>query len=65
MNLLYSFRKNIVHYADILAIPFFFLLSYYFSQIEDKTCLEWFLFLFAVSGFVLDTIFTLLFVMYK
>ena len=65
MNYVSSFRKHIFHYADILAIPFFLLLSYYFSQIEEKTVLEWFLFLFAVSGFVLDTIFTLFFVMDK
>ena len=32
--------NNLSHYADILAIPLFALLSIYFYNIENKTILE-------------------------
>ena len=50
-----------MHYGDILAIPCFFLLIVYFARIEDRTPMEDFLLLFAISGFVLDIVFTLQF----
>ena len=50
--------KNLNHYGDILAIPFFALLSYYFYNIENKTTMEYVLFLFCISGFVLDILYT-------
>lgn len=48
---------NLVHYADILAIPFFLLLSIYFYN-KKRTFIENILFLFAVTGLVLDIYFT-------
>jgi hypothetical protein len=53
--------KNISHYGDILAIPFFALLTYYFYTIEHKTTLEYILFYFSMTGFVLDIFYTYLF----
>ena len=49
---------KLVHYADILAIPFFLLLTLYFYKKVDRTDMENILFLFAISGFVLDTYFS-------
>ena len=53
--------NNLSHYGDILAIPFFALLIFYFYQIEQKTELEIILFLFSIAGFVVDILFTFLF----
>ncbi len=50
--------QNLSHIGDLLAIPFFLLLTVYFYQLKNKTILEYILLLFAVSGFVLDTLFT-------
>ena len=50
--------NHYAHYGDILAIPFFLLLSIYFYKKNKKTLLEYILFLFAISGFILDSIFT-------
>jgi len=52
------FSNKISHYGDILAIPFFALLVFYFYSIENKSILEYILFGFALSGLVLDTLFT-------
>jgi hypothetical protein len=56
-----SILKHISHYGDILAIPFFALLVYYFYIIEDKTIIEQILLLFSILGFLLDILFTFLF----
>jgi hypothetical protein len=53
--------KNIAHYGDILAIPMFFLASYYFYKIKNKTVIEYILLIFSISGFILDIFFTLMF----
>lgn len=45
--------------ADILAIPFFILLSYYFYFKKNKTFIEYILFLFSLSGLIIDTYFTI------
>ena len=50
--------KNISHYGDIAAIPFFALLSYYFYTLEQKTPLENILMIFCIAGFILDCVFT-------
>ena len=50
--------RNLSHYADLLAIPFFILSSIYFYQIENKTPLEYMLFLFSVLGALADIFFT-------
>jgi uncharacterized membrane protein YbhN (UPF0104 family) len=48
--------------TDMVSIPFFFALTLYFYGIEDKTPLEYVLFLFSIIGFFVDTILTLLLV---
>jgi hypothetical protein len=53
--------SNISNIGDILAIPFFALLCLYFYRIENKTPMEYILFLFSITGFVLDTLFTYLY----
>ena len=50
--------KNVSHWGDILAIPFFLLLIIYFYNIPNKTLFENLLFLFAVGGFFADLLFT-------
>ena len=54
--------KHLSHYGDILAIPFFALLIFYFYKIKQKTKLEMILFLFSITGFILDLFFTFLFI---
>lgn len=51
-------KEHISHIGDILAIPLFGLLVIYFYRIKNKTIMEYILFLFSISGFVLDSIFT-------
>jgi hypothetical protein len=48
----------LVHYGDMLAIPFFFLLSVYFYEITDKSVLEYVFMLFVMACFVIDIVFT-------
>jgi hypothetical protein len=61
----YNVIKNISHYGDILAIPFFALSIIYFYNIEDKSILEYILFLFFICGFVLDILYTYIFLFYS
>lgn len=56
-----NFIKNFSHYGDILAIPFFALLVIYFYKIEDKSTIEYVLLLFSISGFILDILYTYIF----
>jgi len=56
-----NFIKNFSHYGDILAIPFFALLVFYFYNIEDKSTIEYVLLLFSISGFILDILYTYIF----
>ena len=60
-----KFENNISNYGDILAIPFFALLFIYFFNIKDKTPLEYILFLFSIGGFVLDILYTYIFLSRK
>jgi hypothetical protein len=53
--------NNLNHYGDILAIPFFALLVTYFYHIENKSILENILFYFSISGFILDILYTYIF----
>jgi len=50
--------NSISHFGDIFAIPLFALMIFYFNQIEQKTQMEYVLYLFGICGFVLDIIFT-------
>jgi len=54
--------KNLSHYGDILAIPFFALLIIYFYNITNKSIIERILLLFSISGFVFDIFFSYLFI---
>ena len=56
-----NFMKNFSHYGDILAIPLFALLVIYFYNIEDKSTIEYVLLLFSISGFILDILYTYIF----
>lgn len=53
--------KNLSHFGDILAIPFFALLVIYFYNIQHKSIIEYVLLCFAISGFVLDILYTFIF----
>ena len=53
--------NNLSHYGDILAIPFFALLIFYFYNIKNKSKLEYILLFFSISGFVLDILYTYIF----
>ena len=50
--------KNISHWADIVAVPFFLLLTIYFHKKPQKSLLEWILMCFALGGLVADIVFT-------
>jgi GR25 family glycosyltransferase involved in LPS biosynthesis len=53
--------NNLSHYGDILAIPFFGLLVSHFYNIENKTDIEYILFLFSISALLLDSLFVYMF----
>ena len=59
-----NFIKNFSHYGDILAIPFFALLVIYFYNIDDKSIIEYALLCFSISGFILDILYTYIFLSY-
>ena len=59
----YNFVKNSSHYGDILAIPFFALSIVYFYNIKQKSTIEYLLLFFSVAGFILDILYTYLFLM--
>lgn len=46
------------HIGDIIAIPFFILLTMYFYKIEKKSPLEWTFFLFCIGALIADVFFT-------
>lgn len=50
--------NNLVHYGDVLAIPFFILLSIYFYRKKNKNILEYILLIFSVIGTIADILFT-------
>lgn len=52
--------QNLCHYADILAIPLFFLTFWYIYNLKNKTLIEYLIMLFGLSGFIMDTIFVFL-----
>jgi hypothetical protein len=54
--------NNLSHYGDILAIPFFALLINYFYHIKNKSIIEYVLLLFSISGFILDILFTYMYI---
>jgi hypothetical protein len=50
--------KNINHWGDILAIPFFLLLAIYLYKIPNRSNVENILFFFSIVGFFADILFT-------
>jgi hypothetical protein len=52
----------ISHVADIYAIPFFGLSTFYFYNIKNKNKIEYILFLFSISGLIADILFTIFFI---
>ncbi len=56
-----DFIKKSPHYGDILAIPFFGLLVVYFYNIKDKSKMEYLLLCFSVVGFIMDILYTYMF----
>jgi hypothetical protein len=59
-----NYITDISHYGDILAIPFFALLTIYFYNIKKKSQLEYLFFYFSISGVVLDILYTIIFLFY-
>jgi hypothetical protein len=57
--------KNLNHYGDIVAMPFFLISSVYFMEKIDKTPTEWVLLLFSFFGFILDLLYTIIYFRYK
>jgi hypothetical protein len=49
---------KLVNVGDMIAIPFFALLVFYFYKKKNKTALEWVLYLFSISGLMIDSVFT-------
>jgi hypothetical protein len=60
-----NIRNNLSNYGDILAIPFFALLVIYFYNIKNKSILEYILFYFSIAGFILDILYTIMFLSNK
>ena len=56
-----SFANNLVHYGDMLAIPFFFITFIYFYKIDNKTLLEILIMVFALIGFLFDALATIIY----
>lgn len=57
-----SLVKSLPHLGDIVALPGFALLIWYFSQIPEKTDLEWLLLVFVTGAFIADILFTYLYI---
>ena len=45
--------------VDVVAVPFFLLLSLYFYNLENKTPIEYTLYIFSITGFIVDLSLTL------
>lgn len=56
-----NIMENLSSYGDILAIPFFLLLTIYFYNIERRSVTENILLLFSIGGLLADILFTILF----
>ena len=49
----------LVHYGDVIALPFFLAGVYYFGRIRRPTMLERVLHAFCLAGLVIDLVFSL------
>jgi hypothetical protein len=57
--------KDIRKIGDIFAVPFFALIIYYFYNKKNKTKIEIILLLFGISGFLIDILFTILWIYFE
>ena len=57
--------KGLPHIADIFAIPLWLIMILYFYRIENKTPVEYVLFLFGSTGLLLDGLFSAYYVFGK
>ena len=53
-----KFVNKLTHIGDMIAVPFFILMTIYFYRIENKTHLEYLLFLFSIACFLIDITFS-------
>jgi len=53
-----KFIEKLTHIGDMLATPFFILLTIYFYKIENRTLLEEILFLFSFACLIIDVTFS-------
>ena len=60
-----KFVEKLTHIGDMIAVPFFILLTIYFYNIENKTNLEYLLFLFSLSCLFIDFTFSYFFMIGK
>jgi hypothetical protein len=44
--------------VDMLSVPFWMFLTFYFYNIEDKTPLEYLFYGFSLTGFIVDSVLT-------
>lgn len=61
----YGTISSLSHIGDILAIPCFAVLVYYFYNIENKNVVEYLLLAFSALGFILDIVFTSIYFIYN
>jgi len=57
--------NKLAHYGDILAIPFFIITFVYFYQLQEKTLLENLIMLFIFICFIMDVLFTFIYMYTK
>jgi hypothetical protein len=53
--------NKLAHYGDLLAIPLFTIVFFYFYSIPDKTLFEYFLMLVMLGAVIVDIIFSLIY----
>jgi hypothetical protein len=56
---------KLINIGDIVAIPVFLLLVFYFSQKQNKTVFEYVLLIFVSCGLIIDVCFTIYFLFFK
>jgi len=56
---------KLINIADIVAIPVFLLLVFYFFKKQNKTVFEYVLLIFVLLGLIIDVCFTIYFLFFK
>jgi hypothetical protein len=57
--------ENIIHYSDIIAIPFFIVLIVYIANKQKKSIIEYVLLCFSIIGLCCDLLFSAYFLFFK